>query len=111
MLKSIVKQTVVLFGLLTFLIPSIVLSAQENRIALVIGNDKYKSAPLKNPINDATDMANTLKKFGFSVTLKTNANQRTMERAIRDFGKDLRSGGIGLFYYAGHGLQVYGSKV
>jgi len=83
---------------------------QENRIALVIGNGKYKSAPLKNPIKDAADMADALKKLGFSVTLKTNANQRTMERTIRNFGKKLRKGGVGLFYYAGHGLQVHGSN-
>ena len=84
------------------------LSATERRIALVIGNGAYKSAPLRNPVNDASDIANALKKLGFSVTLKTNAIQRTMERAIRDFGKKLRDGGVGLFYYAGHGIQIKG---
>jgi hypothetical protein len=108
MLKQIVKQAMVLSGLLTFLVPSIALSAQEQRIALVIGNGSYKSCPLTNPVNDANDMAAALRKLGFSVVLKTNANQRTMENSIRDFGKKLRSGGVGLFYFAGHGIQVRG---
>jgi len=83
-------------------------SSADKRVALIIGNGDYINAPLRNPMNDATDMATTLKQLGFSVTLKTNADQRTMERAIRSFGKNLRKGGVGLFYYAGHGLQVKG---
>lgn len=110
MLTPRIIKTLVLLSLLTFLIPNNTFSVQETRIALVIGNSDYKSSPLKNPVNDATDMADILKKLGFSVTLNTNANQRTMERAIRDFGKNLRGGGVGLFYYAGHGLQVHGSN-
>ncbi|MCK5684427.1 caspase family protein, partial [bacterium] len=78
------------------------------RTALVIGNGAYKSAPLKNPVNDAEDMANVLTESGFKVTLKINASQREMETAVRIFGKVLRKGGIGLFYYAGHGLQLNG---
>ena len=79
-----------------------------NRLALVIGNGAYKTAPLENPINDAEDMAATLGKLGFKVILKKNANQRTMEESIRKFGKELRSGGVGLFYYSGHGVQYRG---
>jgi hypothetical protein len=94
--------------ILLFLSLPVLVTAQEKRTALVIGNSDYTDAPLRNPVNDATDMAETLKKLGFSVTLKTNANQRTMEEAIRDFGRSLRSGGVGLFYFAGHGLQVHG---
>ena len=99
--------TTVAFSLV-FLTTNISLSAQDRRIALVIGNGSYKSSPLKNPVNDATDIANALRNLGFSVILKTNANQRTMEEAIRDFGKKLRLGGVGLFYFAGHGLQIDG---
>lgn len=91
-----------------FMLPSLSFSAQQSRIALVIGNSSYKSSPLQNPANDASDMAVVLRKLGFSVQLKINANQRSMEKSIRTFGKELRSGGIGLFYYAGHGLQVDG---
>lgn len=106
--RVVIVSAVIVLALSSFGFCERGIKIQENRIALVIGNGQYKSAPLKNPINDATDMANALKKLGFTVTLKPNANQRTMERAIRDFGKKLKSGGVGLFYYAGHGLQVYG---
>jgi len=75
-------------------------------VALVIGNGGYKSSSLRNPVNDAKDMATALKSLGFDVVLKQNATQRSMEDAIRDFGIRLRKGGVGLFYYAGHGIQV-----
>ncbi len=82
--------------------------ASQQRIALVIGNSAYSSGPLKNPVNDATDMAASLRKLGFKVDLKKNADLETMELAIEDFGNRLKKGGVGLFYYAGHGVQVNG---
>ena len=78
---------------LVLLTSSIAISGKESRIALVIGNGAYKSSPLSNPVNDANDMAAALERLGFSVRLKINANQKSMENAIRDFGKELRSGG------------------
>lgn len=81
----------------------------ESRTALVIGNGSYADSPLKNPTNDATDMAAALKKLGFEVLAYTNLDQNGMKKAIRDFGAKLRTkGGVGLFYYAGHGVQVKG---
>ncbi|MBF0288660.1 MAG: caspase family protein, partial [SAR324 cluster bacterium] len=80
----------------------------EPRVALIIGNSDYKSSPLKNPVNDAKDMASVLEKKGFQVTLLTNADQRSMIEGARIFGKKLKKGGVGLFYYAGHGMQVRG---
>jgi uncharacterized caspase-like protein len=82
--------------------------AANARYALVIGNSAYKDKPLKNPANDAGDMARELKRLGFDVQLRTNASLREMEEAIRDFGVKLKRGGVGLFYYAGHGVQVQG---
>ena len=79
------------------------------RVALVIGNGAYTSAPpLKNPPNDARDMAATLRALGFDVTNGINVNQRDMKRLIREFGQKLKTGGSGLFYYAGHGVQSKG---
>lgn len=79
------------------------------RIALVIGNGAYTNAPpLKNPPNDARDMAVTLKSLGFEVASGINADQREMKRLIREFGQKLKAGGSGLFYYAGHGVQSKG---
>ena len=104
--------------ILTFLLAiseSKFLSAQTNvalserRVALVIGNNDYLMGPLVNPVNDARSMARALRSAGFEVLLRENLSNKTeMMRVIRDFGFKLRKGGVGLFYYAGHGLQVNG---
>jgi len=78
------------------------------RTALVIGNNAYQTAPLKNPVNDADDMSRVLTTLGFKVTLLKNVDRRAMEDSIRSFGRQLKNGGIGLFYFAGHGMQVEG---
>ena len=80
----------------------------SSRVALIIGNSDYQWSPLENPKNDAIDMANTLSELGFDVTIETDARRVAMHRAIREFGKKLSSAEIGLFYYAGHGVQVGG---
>ncbi len=82
------------------------------RQALVIGNSKYRYAGfLRNPVNDARAIGYTLKQLGFQVTTVTDADQRKMERSIKDFGKQLRDRkGVGLFYYAGHGMQFDGEN-
>lgn len=82
----------------------------EARHALIIGNANYKFAPLKNPANDARAVAQALKAVGFDVTLKTDASWREMRRSIIDFGSQLKRGGIGLFYYAGHAVQIQGAN-
>ena len=79
----------------------------ESRIALVIGNGAYQSAPvLANPPNDASDVAESLKSLGFKVTLGVNLDQAGMHRAVADFGRDSAAADVSLFYYGGHGLQV-----
>src|SRR5262245_64051897 len=78
------------------------------RTALVIGNSKYGQGSLRNPANDARAMGNTLKDLGFDVTLQFNLNLRQMDEAVRGFGKKIKDGGVGLFYFAGHGVQVDG---
>ena len=83
--------------------------ASQQRLALVIGNGTYASKPLKNPPNDASAVAKALKDLGFSVTSGIDKSQSEMEQMIRDFGQQLRSiCGVGLFYYAGHGVQIAG---
>jgi hypothetical protein len=99
--------------LLTFGLASLSHAANESqyRVALVIGNGAYKDAPLKNPVNDASDFAKKLKRYGFKVQKLINADARSMEKAIAKFGKRLRKeNSVGLFYFAGHGLQVNGSN-
>lgn len=77
------------------------------RIALVIGNAAYKRDPLTNPVNDARAMSTSLRQLGFKVISLENASQKQMFEAVRQFGDQLK-GGVGLFYYAGHGVQVKG---
>lgn len=79
-------------------------------IALVIGNGAYKSFPLTNPVNDAMDMMKILNDLKFEVIYKHNATQAEMDDAIRDFGRRLREYKVGLFYFAGHGMQVEGNN-
>lgn len=80
----------------------------DRRMALVIGNAAYAASPLRNAANDATDVAAALRSVGFEVVLGVNWGQRQMEDAIREFGEKLKAGGVGLFYFAGHGMQVGG---
>ncbi|MFH1090424.1 MAG: pectinesterase family protein [Pseudomonadota bacterium] len=85
-------------------------SETDRRVALIIGNAAYRTSPLKNPVNDATDVAAALKDVGFEVILKTNVTRSQMREAFRDFGRQIMRGGVGLFYYSGHGLQVEGNN-
>jgi uncharacterized caspase-like protein len=94
--------------MLVLINPSSLQAATEQRTALVIGNSAYSSGPLKNPVNDAADMAAMLKRLGFTVSLKQNASLQEMDEAIEEFGNRLKRGGVGLYYYAGHGVQVNG---
>jgi uncharacterized caspase-like protein len=84
--------------------------AQERRTALVIGNSAYQKSPLVNPVNDAQAMATTLGSLGFTVTKIENASKSQMANAIRQFGESIKLGGVGLFYFAGHGVQVNGEN-
>jgi uncharacterized caspase-like protein len=85
-------------------------SGTERRVALVIGNGAYKSAPLRNPTHDAKIMASALREMGFEVSEKPNLNYQGMNEAITAFGEKLLQGGVGLFYYAGHGIQIEGKN-
>lgn len=84
--------------------------SQEQRTALVIGNSGYAKAPLLNPVNDAQAMAQQLSGLGFAVTKLENASQNQMASAIQRFGEAIKRGGVGLFYFAGHGIQVNGEN-
>jgi formylglycine-generating enzyme required for sulfatase activity len=89
--------------------------AASQRIALVIGNGGYPNnrrnnlfGPLDNPLNDADDMKAMLERYGFKVLLLKDGNRQAMEDAIDDFTEQLQYDSVGLFYFAGHGVQVEG---
>lgn len=87
-----------------------VLSAnQPDRVALVIGNSRYQFGPLKNPENDASDVATVLaEKLGFDVIVLNNQPLNGMVKAVREFEQRLKPGAVALLFYAGHGLQSAG---
>ena len=88
------------------------LVAKEGRVALVIGNSAYQhTSPLDNPKNDAQVMGKVLRSLGFEVIEALDLSQNDMKRAVKNFAQKLEQGGrgtVGLFYYAGHGVQVKG---
>ena len=86
-------------------------SGFEGRLALLIGNSAYThGGNLKNPVNDVRDMKSALEGLGFRVIKYENCTQRAMKEAIDDFGEELRGYEVGLFFYAGHGVQVGGEN-
>lgn len=84
-------------------------TANQRRLALVIGNSDYVNAPrLTNPVYDARLIDETLRGIGFEVILGENLTRQEMLEALQSFGNQLGDGGVGLFYYAGHGVQANG---
>jgi uncharacterized caspase-like protein len=95
--------------LLVLLLPSAVQA--QKRVALVIGNSSYRHAgELANPRNDATDMAAALKAHGFQIVEGFDLDKTGLERKLREFATVLRGAEVGVFFYAGHGLQVSGQN-
>jgi uncharacterized caspase-like protein len=77
--------------------------------ALVIGNATYQYGDLlRNPVNDAHGIATALRNLGFSITTLTDAKTEEMDRALADFGVQLGSSDVGLFFFAGHAFQIDG---
>lgn len=83
----------------------------ESRHALVIGNNSYNAlSNLKNPINDASAIRDALSLRGFDVKYLQNTTQKNFEKEVKKFATRLKNGGVGLFYYAGHGIEVEGKN-
>jgi uncharacterized caspase-like protein len=106
------KATFIALGaLVAVLLPALPsLAATAHRLALVIGNNAYADGVLKNPINDARAMSATLRELGFEVRVLENADRMAMQRAVVEFGRKLNENTVGLFYFAGHGMQVRGAN-
>jgi hypothetical protein len=103
-----VRIVATLIALVLFSVPAV---SQSKRVALVIGNSAYQHTPrLTNPKNDASDVAATLKARGFQVVDGFDLDKAAFDRKVRDFATALKGFDVGLFFYAGHGLQVGGQN-
>ncbi len=80
------------------------------RAALVVGNSAYRMGALRNPKNDAADMAARLESLGFDVMLETDVSQKGMEDAVMNFCRRVANYDVAMFFYAGHGVQVQGEN-
>ena len=88
-----------------------ILSQEEKRLALVIGNGNYDKGALKNPVNDAALIRQTLEELDFEVIYATNLERkRSMVDKIAEFGRKRSNFDVGFVYYAGHGIQVGGEN-
>ena len=108
-----VMRAAALLGIILTLLPALAVGAEEARIALVIGNADYADlGRLRNPPNDAQDIAAALRQIGFEVDLRIDADLETMEQAVVEFGRRLASnrGATGFFFYAGHGVESGGEN-
>ena len=84
-------------------------AAAQKRFALVVGNARYPNLPLNNPENDARVVASTLRQLGFTVLEHVNLPVKDFRRALREYARRLQNEeGVGVFYYAGHGVQIDG---
>ena len=108
------KSRIIIFLIFVAISPADILSQTSNsfqpqsKIALVIGNGNYLSGTLANPENDARAMKVALQNAGFTVLEYENLSQSQMKKAIDDFGTKLKNNEVGLFFYAGHGIQSKG---
>jgi len=104
---------------LKFLAESVKLETQKPNVAysyldvhaLIIGNGKYEgSAKLKNPANDAKSVAGKFKDLGFKVVLRLDLDRKGLVNTFNDFSRSAKNADIVIFYYAGHGIQIFGNN-
>ena len=87
-------------------------TAQEQRVALVIGNNDYQGvlSKLSNPVNDARAIKGMLEQRGFRVIYSENGTKRGMKKSLDEFYTSISQGGVGMFYFSGHGIEVDGQN-
>lgn len=86
-------------------------AALPRRVALVVGNSAYRHASrLPNPRNDAVDMGAVLRRLGFELIEGFDLDKPSFDAKVGEFAHALKGAAVGLFFYAGHGLQVAGQN-
>ena len=110
-LRHLGRQAALLAVLLSAVLPAALSAQAERRVALIIGNGAYQNVgPLRNPVNDARAMAQTLSRMGFQVLLREDRTEDQVKQDIREWGRQLDQNSVALFYYSGHGIQVKGEN-
>jgi formylglycine-generating enzyme required for sulfatase activity/uncharacterized caspase-like protein len=84
---------------------------EARRVAVVIGNADYDSQPLRTPVNDARAMTSLLSSMGFETISLENAGRADINQALDELSDRLGGSGIGLFFFAGHGIQANENKI
>ncbi len=84
---------------------------RSNAHALVIGNGAYPgSGRLDNPVRDASAISQKLRSMGFTVTTVTDANRQKLVQSMAQFRRTAAAADISLLFYAGHGVQIFGTN-
>lgn len=106
--SKLVKITFLLFfGIIATVEAACEYEQTYDRVALVIGNSDYQQVgSLRNTVNDASDIAHVLRAYEFAVIERLNLTHQQMQQTVRCFANTLKENGVGLFYYAGHGVQI-----
>lgn len=79
-------------------------------VALVVGNARYPTVPLRNPVNDAVAIGESLQGMGYVTQVVTDTPYHKLKKSIAAFSRRLRGADIGVFYYSGHGIQYKGKN-
>lgn len=108
-----VKRNALAILVLALLSVSVQALAKEDsrRVAIILGNGSYQNtSQLPNPPNDARDISRVLRTLDFQVFSFIDATRQDLERLQRDAERILRGADVGLFFYAGHGMQINGEN-
>jgi hypothetical protein len=104
---AMLRSLAIVVGIVWAVLAASSAAQADRRVALVIGNSSYSNtSPLRNPKNDANDLAATLKQVGFEVFLGLDLDQRGFGTMIEQFARELEGADVGLLFYAGHALQI-----
>lgn len=106
MIKRIIRAFTLTLLSLMVLIPAQAMA--EGRYALVIGNGAYKKLPLKQAVNNALAVKNSLEQQGFTVLYRENLQAKDIPETLLAFSRQIKRGSQALFYYSGHALQLNG---
>jgi hypothetical protein len=93
------------------LLPATALADTPKRVALVVGNSAYETTTtLPNTVNDATAVAASLERLGFTVFRAFDASQDALIDTLGEFSRALEGADSAVFFYAGHGMQIDGEN-